>query len=201
MKNKIITLLALSLVAGCSSSPKNERVVYVEKTPTTPYVQPTTYVSPHVNQVRTHSNASPEQAKTVCETAAMRQNAIDYDNSNDIVRIMTVQDSTDSSRLVSEVEVDCRDYFLRKSLSPSLTSSDSNQVHASTTVIEYPSETRSLTRTQNQRHTYIVQRGDTVWGIAREHCTSAKAISRLNGLGSGNTIDIGQRIKLPDEDC
>ena len=197
MKNKITALLALSLISGCSSIPKNERVVYVEKTPTTQYVQPTTHVSSNVNQVRAHSNASSEQAKTVCETAAMRQNAVDYDNTNDIVRIMTVQDSTDNSRLVSEVEVDCRDYFLRKSLSPS----DSNLVKASTVVTEYPSETRRSTRTLNQRHTYIVQRGDTVWGIAREHCTSAKAISRLNGLGSGNTIDIGQRLKLPDEDC
>ena len=197
MRNKIIALLALSGVAGCSSAPKSERIVYVEQPSTTQYVQPTTHVSSQTNQVRAQSNASLEQAKTVCETTAMRQNAIDYDNTNDIVRIMTVQDSTDNSRLVSEVEVDCRDYFLRKSLSPS----DSNLVKASTVVTEYPSETRRSTRTLNQRHTYIVQRGDTVWGIAREHCTSAKAISRLNGLGSGNTIDIGQRLELPEEDC
>lgn len=194
MKNRIIALLTLSLVAGCSTAPKNERVVYVEQAPTTQYVQPTNHIS---SQVSTHSNASLEQAKTVCETANMRQNVVDYDKSNDTVRIMTVQDSNNSSRVLSEVEIDCRDYFLRKSLS----SSDVNMVKASTTVIEYPDETRRSTRTQSQRYTYIVQSGDTVWDIAREHCTTVKAISRLNGLGSGNILDIGQRLKLPDEEC
>lgn len=197
MKNKITALLALSLVAGCSSAPKNERVVYVEQAPTTQYVQPTGHVTSQVTQVSSQNNASSEHAKTVCETAEMRQNVVDYDNSNDIVRIMTVQDSNNSSRVLSEVEVDCRDYFLRKSLS----SSDTNMVKASTTVVEYPTETRRSTRTKNQRYTYIVQSGDTVWDIAREHCTTVKAISRLNGLGRGNVIDIGQRLKLPDDEC
>ena len=197
MKNKITALLALSLVAGCSSAPKNERVVYVEQAPTTQYVQPTGHVTSQVTQVSSQNNASSEHAKTVCETAEMRQNVVDYDNSNDIVRIMTVQDSNNSSRVLSEVEVDCRDYFLRRSLS----SSDTNMVKASTTVVEYPSETRRSTRTKNQRYTYIVQSGDTVWDIAREHCTTVKAISRLNGLGRGNVIDIGQRLKLPDDEC
>ena len=110
---------------------------------------------------------------------------------------MTVQDSTGSSRVLSEVEVDCRDYFLRKSLA----NSDASLVNAKTVTSDRPAEPRRSTRLEPQRYTYIVQKGDTVWGIAREHCTTVKAISRLNGLGRGNFIDIGQRLKLPDEEC
>jgi len=99
------------------------------------------------------------------------------------------------------VEVDCRDYYLKKTLG----SSSSNLVSASTEpVVVEPAErtVRRSTRLENNgAFTYIVQRGDTVWGIAREHCTSVKAISRLNGLGRGNIIDIGQRLKMPDEEC
>jgi len=37
---------------------------------------------------------------------------------NDAVRVMVVEDGDTGSRVLSEVEVDCRDYFLRKSLTP-----------------------------------------------------------------------------------
>lgn len=188
MKNKVIALLTLSLLAGCSTASKNQRVVNVEQ-------WPTNQSSRHVPSQILQANA--QQAKTVCETASMRENVIDYDNSNDTVRIMTVQDSSNSSRVLSEIEIDCRDYFLRKSLA----SSDANTLNASNVVTEYAPEKRRSTRKKTQRYTYIVQKGDTVWDIAREHCTSVKAISRLNGLGRGNVIDIGQRLKLPDEEC
>ena len=193
MKNKIIAVISLSILAGCSTTSKNQRVVNVEQWPTTTQsVQTVSHLSSQTTK------ASAEQVKPVCETDSMRQNVIDYDKTNDTVRIMTVQDSSGSSRVLSEVEVDCRDYFLRKSLAPA----DTNIVSVRTEVVEYPAEEpRRSTRVQNQRYTYIVQKGDTVWGIAREHCTTAKAISRLNGLGRGNFIDIGQRLKLPDEEC
>ena len=191
MKNKIIAVLTLSLLAGCSTANKTQRVVNVEQWPITQSVQSTSHISSQISQ------ASTEQIKTVCETDAMRQNVIDYDKSNDTVRIMTVQDSTGSSRVLSEVEVDCRDYFLRKSLA----NSDASLVNAKTVTSDLPAEPRRSTRLEPQRYTYIVRKGDTVWGIAREHCTTVKAISRLNGLGRGNFIDIGQRLKLPDEEC
>lgn len=192
MENTIIATVTLSLLAGCTTASKNQRVVNVEKYSTPPQsIQTASHVSSQ------SSKASTDQIKTVCETDSMRQNVIDYDKTNDTVRIMTVQDSSGSSRVLSEVEIDCRDYFLRKSL----TSNDTNIVNARTEVVEYPPEPRPVTRVQNQRYTYIVQKGDTVWGIAREHCTSAEAISRLNGLRRGNLIDIGQRLKLPDEEC
>ena len=193
MKNKVIAVATLTILAGCSTISKNQRVVNAEQWPTTTQsVQNASHVSSPT------SKASADQVKTVCETDSMRENVVDYDKTNDTVRIMTVQDSSGSSRVLSEVEIDCRDYFLRKSLAPA----DANIVSVRTEVVDVPAEEpRRSTRVQNQRYTYIVQKGDTVWGIAREHCTTAKAISRLNGLGRGNFIDIGQRLKLPDEEC
>lgn len=199
MKNKIITLLTLSLLTGCATASKTQRVVNVENWPVTQSPQQASYSSFQAFTDGTQSSASQIQAKTVCETAEMRQNVVDYDNSNDTVRIMTVQDSNNSSRVLSEVEVDCRDYFLRKSFSPS----NANLIEASTStsIIEERVEPKRSTRSSRQSCTYIVQKGDTVWEIARQHCTTAAAVSRLNGLGRGNIIDIGQRLKLPDEVC
>ena len=193
MKNRIIAVVSLSILAGCATAAKNERIVHVEQWPTT--TQSIQTASPASTRI---STASADQAKTVCETESMRQNVIDYDKTNDTVRVMTVQDSSGSSRVLSEVEIDCRDYFLRKSLA----AADVNIVDVRTEIVEYPEEKpRRRKPVQNKRYTYIVQKGDTVWGIAREHCTNVKAISRLNGLGRGNFIDIGQRLKLPDEEC
>lgn len=43
----------------------------------------------------------------------------------------------------------------------------------------------------------IVQKGDTLYGIALEHNTSVDAIVRLNGLAPGQPIMPGQQIRLP----
>lgn len=186
MKHQIALISATALFAGCASLSKPEtvtRIIEVEAPQPAQALRAASF----------SSNANPKQAAIVCETADMRARALDYDDSNDIVRIMSVQDSHGGSQLLSEVEVDCRDYYLRKSLS----SDSSSIIKASTPTIEVE-QTR---RVVNSRFTYIVQSGDTVWDIAREHCTSVKAISRLNGLGRGNHIDIGQRLKMPDTDC
>jgi len=112
---------------------------------------------------------------------------------------MVVEDGETSSRVLSEVEIDCKNYFLRKSLAPA--PAKIVRTSAPDVEIEQVKTKRRSTRLQKPSYTYIVQKGDTVWGIAKEHCTSADAVSRLNGLGRGNRIDIGQRLKLPDEIC
>ena len=43
--------------------------------------------------------------------------------------------------------------------------------------------------------TYVVKRGDTLYGIARDNNTTVDRIKSLNGL-SGNTLSVGQVLKL-----
>jgi len=194
MKIQIAFLTATTLLIGCSSLTKTNtvtRIVEVEAPQPIKTVQATSF----------SSNADPKQAAIVCETSDMRARALDYDNSNDIVRIMSVQDSNGGSQLLSEVEVDCRDYYLRKSLSPT----NSNVIQTSSQPIETIEPVKVIRsappKVEDKHYTYIVQRGDTVWQIAREHCTTVKAISRLNGIGNGKLIGINQRLKMPLEGC
>ncbi|HEV7209868.1 MAG TPA: LysM peptidoglycan-binding domain-containing protein [Mycobacteriales bacterium] len=43
---------------------------------------------------------------------------------------------------------------------------------------------------------YVVQAGDTLWGLARTHHTSVTQLQRSNGL-SGDLIYVGQRLDVP----
>ena len=53
------------------------------------------------------------------------------------------------------------------------------------------------TLTRDQRRTYRVARGDTLWDIAREHRTSVRALRRTNSL-RGSRIRPGQVLQIPD---
>lgn len=188
MKMKLHLLTAAILLTGCSSVSESIPTVKIEKRQSKSNVQNASYMV----------NSASNEAAMICETDDMRANVIDQDSTNDAVRVMVVQDGDNETRVLSEVEVDCRDYYLRKSLAPS-----TPKVVRTAAPRVRREDTSSPTRTvkRDSRYTYIVQRGDTVWDIAREHCTSVKDISRLNGLGRANVIDVGQRLKLPDADC
>lgn len=187
MKTKIALITATALLVGCSSVSESIPTVKIEKRKPKATVQSASFVT----------HASSNQASMICETSEMRNKVIDDNDKNDAVRIMVVEDGETGSRVLSEVEVDCRDYFLRKSLAPV----QPIVIRTSAPTIQTIEAPNRSTRITDRRYTYIVQSGDTVWDIARQHCTSAKAISRLNGLGRGNVIDIGQRLKLPDHEC
>jgi hypothetical protein len=46
--------------------------------------------------------------------------------------------------------------------------------------------------------TYVVRRGDTLWGIARRHDTTVRQLLELNEL-NGETIRAGEKLKVPTE--
>ena len=195
MKTQITILTATALLIGCSSVSEKIPTVKIEKrTPTTAVVQNAGFEVPMTSTSK-RSTVSPKEAASVCETDVMRSKVVDGNDYNDSVRIMVVQDGDGSSQLLSEVEINCRDYFLRKSIrtpEPTIIQSSTQST-----------QTAAAIRRENigSRYTYIVKSGDTVWDIARRHCTSVKAISRLNGLGRGNIIDIGQPLKMPNQNC
>ncbi|MCP4498410.1 MAG: peptidoglycan DD-metalloendopeptidase family protein [Deltaproteobacteria bacterium] len=47
---------------------------------------------------------------------------------------------------------------------------------------------------------YEVERGDTLWSIARAHGVAPEELVELNGLDTPEMLQIGQLIFLPDED-
>lgn len=44
---------------------------------------------------------------------------------------------------------------------------------------------------------YVVQRGDTMYSIARRYGTTVQAIAALNGLQDPTSIYVGQRLLIP----
>jgi LysM repeat protein len=48
-----------------------------------------------------------------------------------------------------------------------------------------------------QARTHVVQRGDTLYSIARRYSTSVQAIMSANGLSNRNFIWVGQRLTIP----
>lgn len=45
--------------------------------------------------------------------------------------------------------------------------------------------------------TYVVQRSDTLYGIARKHGVSVAQLAERNGLGKNHHVKIGQRLMVP----
>lgn len=44
---------------------------------------------------------------------------------------------------------------------------------------------------------YRVREGDTLWGLARRHRTTAERLAAMNGIALEATLQIGQRLKVP----
>jgi murein DD-endopeptidase MepM/ murein hydrolase activator NlpD len=44
---------------------------------------------------------------------------------------------------------------------------------------------------------HVVQRGETVWSIARSYGTTIRVVSRMNGLSDPDRIAVGQRLLVP----
>ncbi|MDQ7839527.1 MAG: peptidoglycan endopeptidase [bacterium] len=44
---------------------------------------------------------------------------------------------------------------------------------------------------------YRIRAGDTLWGLARRHRTTAERLATMNGIALEATLQIGQRIRVP----
>ena len=223
-----ISSLTLTLAGGlsaCSTVTDNIPTVKVEhkkktkrvKTVETRHqIQPASY-GPH--------NVQKAEAAMVCENDNMRGRAADRNMKNDMARVLILEEGGRSSNVIADVEVNCRDYFQNQRASSvrtvetiptySITQSapmPSYTPHSQNTLIAAPAPTiapRQKPQTIKAStpvkaadgYYYSIKKGDTLYGIARDNCSSVKDISRLNGISDPTKIEIHQIIRLPAQKC
>jgi len=223
-----ISSLALSLAGGlsaCSTVTDNIPTVKIERKKKTKRVerietrqaaQQASYTAPKVQKA---------EAAMVCENDNMRSRAADRNMKNDMARVLILEEGGRSSNIIADVEVNCRDYFQNQRPAsvrtvesvPTYTVTQSAPMPAYSpqthgTVIAAPAPV-SVPRTKPRTvkasssveaadgYYYSIKRGDTLYGIARDNCSSVKDISRLNGISDPTRIEIHQIIRLPAKKC
>jgi LysM repeat protein len=206
----ISTCLVAPLALGaCASVSDSIPVVKIEKKKPKRMVVAASYKPTEIDTA---------EAAQVCETDEMRALVLDGNFNNDLAKALVLEKGKNKPTVVGEVTVNCRDYFLKKSIDPDMrvmqtvrasepaTPVTSYDQSTQTRVISQAPSTPSPVINTNApvaptNTFYRVRRGDNVYDIARKHCTSVKTITRLNNLRDATRIDIGQVLKLPLQGC
>ncbi|WP_162143737.1 LysM peptidoglycan-binding domain-containing protein [Hellea balneolensis] len=183
------------------------------KSVTTPaVVQTARYEAPKVQKA---------EAAMVCENDNMRQRAADRNMKNDMARVLILEEAGRSSNIIADVEVNCRDYFeSQNSKAAQLVRAYTNvQTVASPTYIRQnstyatspapkvaPLQKAKIVKASTSviaadGYYYSIKRGDTLYRIARENCSSVSDISSLNGIADPTKIEVHQIIRLPAQKC
>lgn len=222
MRGKIKPLSFAFFIAltGCSSVTDKIPTVKIErKKPKVIKSVQANYTAPKVEQA---------EAAMVCENDNMRSRAQDQNSKNDTARVLILEEGGRSSNVIADVEVNCRDYFQsarsRQFVSaPRVISSlplqqtsyvTSQSIQASPKQPEIQRLVRPITRPQQGRvlktssqvkaadgYYYSIKKGDTMYRIAKDNCSSVKDISELNGIYDPTKIEIHQIIRLPAKKC
>ena len=223
-----ISSLTLSLAGGlsaCSTVTDNIPTVKVERTKKTKRVK--TVETRHSVQHASYSAPKVQKAEAamVCENDNMRERAADRNMKNDMARVLILEEGGRSSNIIADVEVNCRDYFESQTTKSvrtvetvptyTLTQSSPTPVFVpfgDAPIIAAPAPAiipRTKPRTVKAAakvqaadgYYYSIKRGDTLYGIARDNCSSVIDISRLNGISDPTKIEIHQIIRLPAQKC
>ena len=228
LRTLFILSLVLTIAGGvsaCSTVTDNIPTVKIERKKKT---KPVTVVETQ-HQIHHASYNAPKvqkaEAAMVCENDNMRSRAVDRDMKNDMARVLILEEGGRSSNIIADIEVNCRDYFQSQQLQnfrtvqtvPTYTVTQSAPMPAYTqqsrqTVIAAPAPAiaqqakpktiKASTRVEAaDGYYYSIKKGDTLYGIARENCSSVKDISQLNGIADPTKIKIHQIIRLPAKKC
>ena len=198
------TALALLLTFGltaCSSVSEKIPTVKIERKKPK-IVKEVSYSAPAVQKA---------EAAMVCDNDNMRARAADKDKNNDTARVLILEEGNRSSQVLADVEVNCRDYFASSQHSNSYVAQTTNAVYAE----PIPSSTHTLPISvpapspkpalplpvAAEGYFYTIKKGDTLYQIARENCTSVSSIARLNSIADPTLIDLGQTLRLPTAKC
>lgn len=225
-----ISSLMLTLAGGlsaCSTVTDNIPTVKIERKNKTKHIK-TVETQHHVQQASYNSVPKVQKAEAamVCENDNMRSRAADRDMKNDMARVLILEEGGRSSNIIADVEVNCRDYFETQRSSsirtvqtvPSYTVAQSAPMPAYSPQVQRPiiaapapasraayAKPQTIKASTNieaaDGYYYSIKRGDTLYGIARENCSSVNDIARLNGIPDPTKIEIHQIIRLPAQKC
>jgi len=228
LRTLFISSLVLTISGGltaCSTVTDNIPTVKIERKKKT---NPVTVVETQ-HQIHQASYSTPKvqkaEAAMVCENDNMRRRAADRDLKNDMARVLILEEGGRSSNIIADVEVNCRDYFQSQQSQTFRTAQTvpTYTVTQPATLATYTQQTQQAVitpptptiapRTKPQiikastrveaadGYYYSIKRGDTLYGIARDNCSSVKDISQLNGIADPTKIEIHQIIRLPAQKC
>lgn len=215
------SLLALSgtTLLACASVSENGQTVKIVKPATSKAVTSASYTSPQVMQA---------EAPLVCDNPSMRARVADKNRKNDSARLLIVEEGSRSNTIIADRLIDCRAYFATQARSTASTHTvPARQVTQTRDLPDFVTQTPNYndqvvvygdaplpvqkvrnTRTlpKNdivplERDYYEVQKGDNLYRIAREACTTVPILSRINRIADPTLIDVGQILKLPQHSC
>jgi LysM repeat protein len=134
----------------------------------------------------------------------MRARALDDDPMNDIASITVIREISPGRRTETDLDLNCRDFFARRLGTSNGTTTIRQTIEPSViqTRVQTPAPTvlapAPVAPTYN---TYRVRRGDTLYGIARAHCTGWKTLAQYNNLPNAARIEPGQILRIPNGGC
>ena len=171
------------------------------------------------------SNVQKAEAAMVCENDNMRSRAVDHNMKNDMARVLILEEGGRASNVIADVEVNCRDYFQNQqsrasksaetiptytitqtaptpNYTPQVNRTIIEAPAPATTVQKAPRVVKAVSTVQAaDGYYYSIKKGDTLYGIARDNCSSVKDISLINGISDPTKIEIHQIIRLPAQKC
>ena len=164
----------------------------------------------------------------VCDNDNMRSRANDRNRKNDTARVLILEEGSNNSNIIADVQVNCRDYFqsadYQNSVQPRYVPQPQIQAQPQASYVPAayaaPQPQTQIVRQQAQPQArkieasapvtqsagpdgflYNVRKGDTLYNIARINCTSVKHLSALNNLNDATLIDVDQVLHLPATRC
>ena len=222
MSSKLLSSIAIFAIlspalSACSSVSEKIPVVKIErKKPKVIKTQSASYISP--SAIGSGSTLQSSEAAIICENDKMRARATDDNYKNDTARVLILEDNNDSSsQVVGDTTVNCRDYFANQSARITSANYDSQYNANNVTQRQYipqqatPAPTPALPVQPQLKPVqapiaqsglfYSVNRGDTLYRIAKNHCTSVDAIKRLNNIDDPTTLDVDTILRMPVGNC